>query len=733
MGGCALERDTKDCPFTDHICCNKDCCPTCGVSRKELAERLRLQELIAYAARELSLGEAPFGDAVGNVLRQVSAFSGTDCSFVRFVDPATLVVTDAYIHHERPTILPAVIGTSVKDLKWLRAQFARGAAVRVHSLAELPAEAGREKARWRRYGFASLLTVPLTEAGATVGFFGIATFTGGSGAARVWMDADTALLEVIGRLILAHWQRRQTAASLQKSEERWLLALQGTNNIIWDWDVKARRLSYSPNLKRLWGYEAYEVDREEGRKSFSRFIHPEDRAGHYKRIYEHFAGLKPVFESVARFRHANGQYYWTLNTGKAVFGPDGRPLRMVGFTTDIQAVKDAETPAAWQASIIDQANAGIMVVDAGGQVVEWFGGAERLFGYGKKEAAGLGIDCFLAWDGGAAADFIRLVLVNGFAETDGTARKKDGTLFPVRFRCTALEETSRLPAGVAIYVIDETERRALAKRNGGQSDSQRRVELLTAILTGKTALNDEARIQAAAVGLDLDSPAVFLAVTVEEYQGQRPEALQGTPGAHLEVLDLIRHVAGGGGRLLSWVNGNHVMAFSQGTGTERDKAIALAVTLRAALLANIRRLDVSVGVSSQCVRPEDLAACDREAREAARYGSGVSGPGIYHFLDIGIGQLLTQLAPTDNARVFVARSLGPLLDYDARKSANLLATLDAILTAQSHREASDRLFVHEKTLVFRKQKIEELLGLSLDKPENRCLLMAAVTLQKINH
>ena len=133
--------------------------------------------------------------------------------------------------------------------------------------------------------------------------------------------------------ITAHAQLRQTLRALRASEERYALAAQGSNDGLWDWDVKAKEVYYSPRWKAMLGFENEAfghlpeewVDR----------IHPDDRARFCGAMSGHFDAAVTHLECELRMLHRDGSYRWMLCRGVYVRGDDGRICRMAGSLTDI--------------------------------------------------------------------------------------------------------------------------------------------------------------------------------------------------------------------------------------------------------------------------------------------------------------------------------------------------------------------------------------------------------------
>ena len=126
---------------------------------------------------------------------------------------------------------------------------------------------------------------------------------------------------------------KRAQEALKESEERYALAARGSNDGLWDWNLLANVVHFSPRWKAMLGYQEAQVgDRPE--EWFER-IHDADRERVKQEIAAHQKGLTPHFESEHRVLHKDGSFRWMLSRGVAVHDTSGNPLRMAGSQTDI--------------------------------------------------------------------------------------------------------------------------------------------------------------------------------------------------------------------------------------------------------------------------------------------------------------------------------------------------------------------------------------------------------------
>ncbi len=91
----------------------------------------------------------------------------------------------------------------------------------------------------------------------------------------------------------------------------------------------------------------------------------------------------------------------------------------------------------------------------------------------------------------------------------------------------------------------------------------------------------------------------------------------------------------------------------------------------------------------------------------------------------------TALAGAPGAEAMVGAVLGPLLDYDARHHGDLVRTVEVLAgCGWSASRAAPRLFLLRNSVLYRRARIEEITGRSLDDPGQRLLLSVAVRLHR---
>lgn len=128
-------------------------------------------------------------------------------------------------------------------------------------------------------------------------------------------------------------ERKEMQHQLAVSEERWELAVTGSNDGIWDWDIRSGQLYLSDRWKQMLGYRSDEIGNRY--EEWEQRVHPEDLARVLEEVRRHLDGQSDLYQVEHRIRCKDGIYRWILARGKAIRDESGRPTRFLGSHSDI--------------------------------------------------------------------------------------------------------------------------------------------------------------------------------------------------------------------------------------------------------------------------------------------------------------------------------------------------------------------------------------------------------------
>jgi PAS domain S-box-containing protein len=191
----------------------------------------------------------------------------------------------------------------------------------------LSAAAQREKTR-------ALISVPLLRAGSLVGV--ITTWRREKGR---FSAAHIALLQTFAAQAVIAIENARLFRGIQASEERYDIAMRAINEGVYDWDIAGDKVFYSDRVYQAVGMSARDYTTAKG---WDERIHPEDRVEFRRRLVEHFKGGAKRFECDYRYKGKDGAWHWARQHGIAVRDAEGRAVRLIGSTGNIDELKRAE-------------------------------------------------------------------------------------------------------------------------------------------------------------------------------------------------------------------------------------------------------------------------------------------------------------------------------------------------------------------------------------------------------
>lgn len=128
-------------------------------------------------------------------------------------------------------------------------------------------------------------------------------------------------------------EKKKSENELQAVKEQYELAIDGSNDGIWDWRISDKKIFYSARWKKQLGYDADEL--ENNLETFWDKIHPADIEPFRKTLREYKDKISTHFQTEIRLRHKDSIYRWILSRAIGVWNEKGELIRLVGSHTDI--------------------------------------------------------------------------------------------------------------------------------------------------------------------------------------------------------------------------------------------------------------------------------------------------------------------------------------------------------------------------------------------------------------
>ncbi|MEO5341772.1 MAG: diguanylate cyclase [Gammaproteobacteria bacterium SHHR-1] len=170
---------------------------------------------------------------------------------------------------------------------------------------------------------------------------------------------DIQLIEQNAALASIAIEKHRSERALRISEQRLRFALEGAGDGIWEYDLETGINRVSPGSFRIlcMNSDAASRDQTNGpnpehwpRLGLDVVLHPESLHRSLEALQRIRDGLSEYYEVEQQVRCADGQYKWLLSRGKVVdWDEQGRPLRLIGTSVDIDERKQREEELADQA------------------------------------------------------------------------------------------------------------------------------------------------------------------------------------------------------------------------------------------------------------------------------------------------------------------------------------------------------------------------------------------------
>ncbi len=249
-----------------------------------------------------------------------------------------------------------------EDFPWVRNEMTAGRTVMLARMAEMPADAAKDRATVASFGIKSTLTIPLAVGGEqAIGVLSFNTLR----QERAWPGALVNRLQFVAQIFANALARKRTDRALRESEERLTLAVNSAEAGLWVMDCHTFEFWATERARTLFGYSQ---DEEITLSRFKESVHPEDWAPVQQSLDRAMQDGEPINVEY-RIRLGDGRERWLVSRGRAFSMAKGKPERLQGLSMDISERKRTEEQVRQLSHAVEQSPVAVIITDLEGRMV----------------------------------------------------------------------------------------------------------------------------------------------------------------------------------------------------------------------------------------------------------------------------------------------------------------------------------------------------------------------------
>lgn len=165
-------------------------------------------------------------------------------------------------------------------------------------------------------------------------------------------ETDITLIEQAAYLASIAIEKHNSELALKLNEERWRFALEGAGDGVWEYDFQTGKTEASPRLMEILGLNPNLPSDAEKFHHWLSHTHPDSVTNTMIALQAMMDTKTDRYKLEQHKICGDGSHKWLLNRGMIVSrDKDGKPLRMIGTSTDITELKQLEEELKRQAHV----------------------------------------------------------------------------------------------------------------------------------------------------------------------------------------------------------------------------------------------------------------------------------------------------------------------------------------------------------------------------------------------
>ncbi|MFY0591856.1 PAS domain-containing sensor histidine kinase [Roseivirga sp.] len=353
-----------------------------------------------------------------------------------------------------------------------------------------------------------------------------------------WVSASTMPLEFQNQecfitILQDVTVRKNLEREIKESNERYQLAVEGTNDVIWEYDFVSKYSYLSP---QFWeGMEIPPEVRPLDDKLISKYIIAEEAQEFIDKINATYKAQEGDLTLEIRLVAKNGRIIWALFKARIIYNSQGKPQRAVGSLSNITSLKEAQSQLqeseAKYKLISENSSDCICLHEVTGEFVFVSPSSTDVLGYTPEEMQKLGLEEFIEEENRNLLRDTILSVIRG--------EQKTATMVYQAYDINNQKQWLETVAGAifdneterAIYL--QTSTRNVTDRIEAQQklkESQERYKLITENSNDIVSL------------MDTKGDYIFISPSIKDTMGYAPEEMLGrntTEFIHPEDLPMI--------------------------------------------------------------------------------------------------------------------------------------------------------------------------------------------------